>query len=91
MWPRPGKTIVPSRGALLDAAGNPVTALSGVKVTVTMLNCAAWTSVDAVEEYEQGLRLQNLGDRYYQDSWKTSKTYASSCETLHLVGLLEMV
>jgi uncharacterized protein YjiK len=72
---------------LTDAHGSPVTNLDqgAVTVTATSLTCAAGTTVDAIEEYATGdTGLQNLGNGYYQWNWKTPKTYAMSCKTLHV-------
>jgi hypothetical protein len=77
--------VIPLRWRLTDNAGNPITSLVSVGVTVVSLSCNAGQSSDEVEEYATGSSgLQNLGNGYYQFNWKTPKTYAKSCKTLRL-------
>ncbi len=79
-----GRTI-PLKWRVTDAAGVPVTDLSGVTVTATSLSCSTGTSEDQIEEYASGSSgLQNLGDGQYQFNWSTPKSYANSCKTLRL-------
>ena len=79
-----GRTI-PLKWRLTDASGAPVTTLTVARITVTSLACSAGSTPDQVEEYAAGSSgLQNLGNGYYQFNWKTPKSYASSCKTLHL-------
>jgi hypothetical protein len=66
----------------------PVSNLSGANVTVTSqaINCLSLSeSPDELEEYASGgSGLQNLGGGAYQFNWKTPKTYAGSCQRVHL-------
>lgn len=79
-----GQTI-PLKFTVTTAAGEPVTTLTSVTVTVTSLSCSAGVTADAIEEYAAGSSgLQNLGGGQYQFNWKTPKSYASSCKTLKL-------
>ena len=79
-----GQTI-PLKWRLTDAAGNPVTGLTEVGVSVVALACEQGETPDPIEEYVQGdSGLQNLGDGYYQWNWKTPKGYAGLCKTLKL-------
>lgn len=78
---------IPLKWRLTDAAGNPITNLSRVQVTVQSLSCTPRLSAtpDQLEEYASGaLGLKNLGNGYYQFNWKTPKSYANSCKTLNL-------
>ena len=76
---------VPLKWRLLDATGAPMTNLTSAVVTVASLACSAGTTPDVLEEVAAGASaLQNLGDGYYQLNWKSPKTYAGSCKTLHL-------
>jgi hypothetical protein len=76
---------IPLKWQLLDAAGEPVTDLASVKVSVANLSCNLGTTSDEVEEYAAGSSgLQNLGDGYYQFNWKTPTSYANSCKTMSL-------
>ncbi len=75
----------PLKWRLLDVSGAPVTDLDSAAIRVTTLECSLGTTVDLVEEVATGASgLQNLGGGYYQLNWKTPKTYAKSCKTLHL-------
>jgi hypothetical protein len=77
--------VIPLVWRLTDAAGNPVTTLSGVTVAVTALSCATAASANDLEQYTSGISgLQNLGNGYYQFNWKAPKSYAGSCMTLYL-------
>jgi len=77
--------IVALKWRLTDEGGAPVIDLMTVSVTVTSFDCALGTTDDQVEEVSSGESgLQNLGDGYYQFNWKTPKSYAGSCKTLHL-------
>jgi hypothetical protein len=76
---------VPLKWRLLDGDGRPVTTLTTASIRVTSLNCSLAGGVDQVEETSAGgSGLQNLGNGYYQLNWKTPKSYAGSCKTLHL-------
>lgn len=76
---------IPLKWRLTDAAGNPVTGLTEVGVSVVALACEQGETPDPIEEYVQGdSGLQNLGDGYYQWNWKTPKGYAGLCKTLTL-------
>jgi hypothetical protein len=79
-----GQTV-PIKFQLVDATGAPVTTLTTATVTVTTLGCSIGTTPDQLEEYVTGgSGLQNLGGGYYQFNWKTPKSYAKSCKTMHL-------
>ena len=76
---------IPLKWELRDFAGNPVTTLGSVTVTVTSLGCSAGTTGDLIEEYAAGASgLQNHGDGSYQFNWKTPTSYARSCKTMKL-------
>ena len=76
---------VPIKWRLLDVGGAPITNLQSATLTVTSLNCSLGTTVDLIEETVAGASgLQNLGNGYYQINWKSPKTYANSCKSLHL-------
>jgi hypothetical protein len=76
---------IPLKWRLVDANGAPVTTLAVASLTVTGLACSAGSTPDQLEEYAAGSSgLQNLGDGYYQFNWKTAKSYAPSCKTVHL-------
>jgi hypothetical protein len=79
-----GQTI-PLKFHLYDANG-PVSDLGSVSVTSQVINCMSLNEAsDAVEEYAAGgSGLQNLGLGNYQFNWKTAKTYAGTCERVHL-------
>ena len=77
--------VIPLSWRLTDAAGKPVTTLSGVTVAVTVLSCGVASTADDLEQYASGgSGLQNLGNGYYQFNWTAPKTYAGSCMTLNL-------
>ena len=76
---------IPLRWRLVDATGSAVTNLTTVVVTVTTFSCSVGQTPDQLEEYASGSSgLQNLGNGYYQFNWKTPKSYAKSCKTMHL-------
>jgi hypothetical protein len=76
---------IPLKWRLTDAAGNPVTNLASAIVTVTGISCSLGETTDLVEEVAAGSSgLQNLGDGYYQISWKSPTSYAGSCKSLNL-------
>jgi hypothetical protein len=78
---------IPLKWRITDANDEPVAglAVSSVSVRVSTLSCAAGTTPDAVEEYATGESgLHDLGDGNYQWNWKTPKSYAGSCKTMHL-------
>jgi hypothetical protein len=76
---------IPLKWRVVDANGAPVANLSAVTLTVTALPCSLGSTPDHLEEYAAGASgLQNLGSGYYQFNWKTPKTYARSCKTMHL-------
>jgi len=76
---------IPLKWRVVDAVGAPVTNLTQAAVTTTSLTCNAGIAQAQLEEYAaSGSTLQNLGDGYYQLNWKTSKSDARSCKTLHL-------
>jgi hypothetical protein len=76
---------IPLKWRLLDASGAPVTDLTTAHMTATSLACSLGSTPDLLEESAPGgSGLQNLGDGYYQLNWKTPKSYAKSCKTLHL-------
>jgi hypothetical protein len=76
---------IPLKWELRDFAGNPVTTLAGVTVTVASLACDAGTTLDLIEEYAAGSSgLQNHGNGSYQFNWKTPTSYARSCKTMKL-------
>ena len=78
-------STVPLKWRLTDASGNPITDLTAVTVMARTRPCALGETDDLPEEYAAGASgLQNLGDGYYQFNWKTPKSYARSCKTLHL-------
>jgi hypothetical protein len=76
---------VPLKFDIYDANG-PVSDLGSVSVTTQAINCSSLSeSSDAIEEYAAGgSGLQNLGLGNYQFNWKTPKTYAGTCERVHL-------
>jgi len=79
-----GQTV-PLKWRLTDAAGNPVTELAEVGVSVVALACEQGETPDPIEEYAEGdSGLQNLGDGYYQWNWKTPRGYSGLCKTLEL-------
>ncbi len=79
-----GQTI-PLKFRVADADGSGIDTLTSVSVTAVTLTCDLGETQDQIEEYASGNSgLQNLGDGYYQFNWKTPKTYANSCKTLHL-------
>lgn len=81
---RAGRTV-PLKFRVTTGAGDPVTDIADVAVTVTTLECELGTTEDQVEEYAAGNSgLQNLGDGYYQYNWKTPKSYRNSCKLLTL-------
>jgi hypothetical protein len=82
---RAGATV-PLAWRLLDAAGTPIVGLTDVSVTVSPLQCDAAVTVTQLPDEDAAGRsgLQDLGDGEYQFNWKTPKTYAGSCMTLHL-------
>lgn len=76
---------IPLKWELRDHAGNPVTTLASVMVTVTTLSCSYGTTTDLIEEYASGSSgLQNHGGGSYQFNWKTPTSYAKSCKTMKL-------
>jgi len=76
---------IPLKWRLVDAAGQPVTSLESAKVTVTSRSCALGNTDDLIEETATGISgLQDKGDGYYQLDWKSPKSYAKSCKTVHL-------
>jgi hypothetical protein len=76
---------VPLKWRVLDASGAPVTDLSTATITVGSLDCESGEGVDQIEQaLTNGSALQNLGDGYYQLNWKTLKSYAGTCKTMHL-------
>lgn len=76
---------VPLKWRVLAAAGSPVNDLSGATIAVSTLDCDTAEGSDEVEQSETtGSGLQNLGDGYYQLNWKTLKSYAGTCKTMHL-------
>jgi hypothetical protein len=76
---------VPLKWRLLDPTGAPVTDLANASITVSSLDCATGEGSDVVEQTAiVGSGLQNLGGGYYQLNWKTAKSYAGTCKTLHL-------
>lgn len=81
---RAGQAI-PLKWRLTDFLGNPVTTLAGVTVRAAGLACSQGTTTDRVEEFAaRGAGLQSLGDGYYQFTWKTPASYASSCKSVAL-------
>jgi hypothetical protein len=76
---------IPLKFDVYDANG-PVSDLGSVSVTTQAINCSSLSEAsDAVEEYAAGgSGLQNLGLGNYQFNWKTPKTYAGTCERVHL-------
>ncbi len=76
---------VPLVWRVLDSSGTPVTDLSSAVITVSDLDCETSEGSGAVEQTTTvGSKPQNLGDGYYQLNWKTAKSYAGTCKTLHL-------
>jgi PKD repeat protein len=76
---------IPLKWRLVDATGAPVTNLTTATVSVVTLSCSIGQTPDQLEEYGNGNSgLQNLGNGYYQFNWKTPKSYANSCKTMHL-------
>jgi Big-like domain-containing protein len=76
---------IPLKWELRDYAGNPVTTLVSVTVTVATLACSAGVTTDLIEEYAAGASgLQNHGGGSYQFNWKTPTSYSRSCKTMKL-------
>lgn len=76
---------VPLKWRLLNALEEPVTDLSTASISVSNLECeSALGSVPLEQAASVGSELQNLGDGYYQLNWKTAKSYAGTCRTVHL-------
>jgi hypothetical protein len=76
---------IPLKWELRDFAGNPVTTLTSVTVTVATLACTTGSTADLIEEYAAGASgLQNHGGGSYQFNWKTPTSYARSCKTMKL-------
>jgi hypothetical protein len=76
---------IPLKWRLTDAAGAPVTNLSGAQITVADMSCSLGSTTDQLEEVAAGASgLQNLGDGNYQLNWKSPSTYAGSCKRLRL-------
>jgi len=76
---------VPLKWRVLDTTGSPVTDLANAAVSVSSLDCTSGEGSDQVEQTTTaGSGLQNLGNGYYQLNWKTQKSYAGTCKTLHL-------
>ena len=76
---------VPLKWRLVRTDGTPITDLTSVTLRATTLSCADGTTNDLLEEVATGSSgLKNLGNGYYQFNWKTPKSYARSCKTLHL-------
>jgi CSLREA domain-containing protein len=76
---------VPLKWRLVDGDGTPITGLASATLHVTSLSCSEGTTADQLEEVASGSSgLHNLGNGYYQFNWKTPKSYAKSCKTLHL-------
>ena len=76
---------IPVKFRLLSSAGVPITNLASATLSVTSATCSLGATVDNIEEVTTGASgLQNLGNGNYQLNWKSPKTYAKSCKTLHL-------
>jgi hypothetical protein len=76
---------IPIKWRVLDAAGAPVTSLSSATITASGMSCALGGGLDQIEETTAAaVGLHNLGNGYYELVWKSPKTYASSCRTLHV-------
>jgi probable HAF family extracellular repeat protein len=76
---------IPLKWRLVDAGGRPITSLASAMVTVTSRSCALGSTADLIEETVTGTGgLQNKGNGYYQLDWKSPKSYAKSCKTVHL-------
>ena len=76
---------IPLKWELRDYAGNPVTTLTSVILTVATLACSQGSTTDLIEEYAAGSSgLQNHGGGSYQFNWKTPGSYAKSCKTMKL-------
>ena len=79
-----GKSV-PLKWRILDSEGAPVTDLATAHMTASSRSCDLGTTTDLIEETSPGAGgLQNLGNGFYQLSWRTPKGYAKSCKTLHL-------
>jgi glutamine cyclotransferase len=79
------RRAVPLKWRLLDSAGAPATDLVVAAISVTSLGCETAAATDQIEQTATtGSGLQNLGDGYYQLNWKTAKSYARTCKTMHL-------
>ncbi|MDQ3128605.1 MAG: PxKF domain-containing protein, partial [Chloroflexota bacterium] len=54
-------------------------------VTSTQVTCVAGAPVDELEQYATGsTALKNLGDGYYQITWKTVSGWAKSCRVIRV-------
>jgi len=79
-----GQTI-PLKWQLVDAAGNGITTLASVSITVTAVACDGSATLDQLEEYAAGTStLMNQGGGNYQYNWQTPKSYKNSCQKLTL-------
>jgi hypothetical protein len=76
---------VPLKWRVLDASGASVTDVASATIAVSGLDCTTGEGTDEIElGASAGSGLQNLGNGYYQLNWKTLKSYAGSCKTMHL-------
>ena len=76
---------IPIKWRILNATGVPVTSLQSATIAVSAMSCANGSGLDQIEETTaDAVGLHNLGNGYYELVWKSPKTYASSCRTLHI-------
>lgn len=66
--------VIPLKWRVTDAAGVPVTTLSGVTVTSVVGGCSAGRASDTLEPNASATSgLQNMADSYHRFNWKTAK------------------
>lgn len=76
---------VPLRWRVVDAAGVGVTTITAAAVTSTVFDCTSGATFDVVQETASGgSGLRHLGNGFYELNWKSSRSYAGTCRTLHI-------
>jgi probable HAF family extracellular repeat protein len=75
---------IPLTWRVTDANGVPVTDLTSPTFSVSSMPCRLGNTANLPVESPGRAGVQNLGDGYYRLVWKTPKSYANSCKTLHL-------
>jgi hypothetical protein len=64
--------------------GAPITNLSTVAVTTTGIDCNNGSTLPGAPIPKSASGFQNVGDGYYQYTWKTAKGYAGTCRRLQV-------